>query len=337
MRAIVQDRYGPYREVLRLADVPDPTVGPGQVLVRVRATSVHADVWHAVTGIPYVLRVMGSGVRAPKQPIPGTDLSGEVVALGPGADRFTVGERVLGEVTRSVNLWGNAGAFAEFVVADEAMLAPTPEHLSDEEAAAVPTAALIALANLPDPASLSGRRVLVNGAGGAVGTWAVQLAKAFGAEVIGVEVPAKLELVQSLGAAAAIDGTEQDYSALGQRYDVILDVVSQMPFRQARRALEPDGRYVMIGHDHYGRSGRRLLGGMGPMLPLLLRAPFTPQLSGITSGPPRPEQLATIVGLLGDDRIRPVVDDRIFDLAEAVAALDHLASGAAMGRVVLRV
>ena len=180
MRAIVQEQYGPHRDVLHVREVPAPIPGTGQVLVRVRATSVHADVWHAVNGIPYVLRLMGSGLRAPKQQIPGTDLAGEVIRAGDGAGGFAPGDRVFGEVTAS-NQWSNGGTLAEFAAVDENRLARIPEDLSYLQAAAVPTAALIALMNLSGQGRVrSGQRVLVNGAAGAVGVWAVQLAKALG-------------------------------------------------------------------------------------------------------------------------------------------------------------
>jgi NADPH:quinone reductase-like Zn-dependent oxidoreductase len=338
VRAIVQQRYGPYPEVLRLQEVPAPVAGPGQVLVRVRATSVHADVWHAVHGIPYVMRLMGSGVRSPGLGIPGTDLAGEVTAIGPGASRVAIGDRVYGEVTGSVNLWANAGTFAEFAAVDEGLLMRFPEHLSFEQAAAVPTAALIALTNLRDQGRIrAGQRVLVNGAGGAVGVWAVQLAKAFGAHVTAVDGPAKLELLRDLGADAVIDFTQQDFTTAGVRYDLVLDIVSVAPFRRVRRALEPDGTFVLIGHDQYGHSGHRVLGSISRMLPLLALSPVVPQLPGIRSGPPREENLATITDLLEARRIRPVVDDRTFPLDQVVAAMDHLVSGAAKGRVVLTV
>lgn len=338
MRAVVQQRYGPYAQVLEMAELADPVPGPGQVLVRVRATSVHADVWHAVHGVPYFLRVIGSGVRAPKVPVPGTDLAGEVVGLGPGASRFAVGARVFGEVTSSVNQWANAGAFAELAAVDEALLATVPDHLTFEEAAAVPTAALIALTNLRDQGQVhAGQRVLVNGAGGAVGVWAVQLAAAFGATVVAVDAPAKLDLLRDLGADAVIDYTEQDFTQGGVRYDVVLDIVSQAPFRQVRRVLEPDGTFVLIGHDQYGSSGHRVLGSLGRMLPLMAISPFVRQLPPIRSGPPREENFATITGLLEARRIRPVVDDRVFPLDQVVAAMDHLVSGNAKGRVVLTV
>jgi NADPH:quinone reductase-like Zn-dependent oxidoreductase len=338
VRAIVQQRYGPHGDVLELREIPEPVPGAGQVLVRVRATSVHADVWHAVHGVPYVMRLAGSGVRGPKVAVPGTDLAGDVVALGPGASRFSTGDRVYGEVTRSVNLWANAGTWAEYAAVDEALLARFPDHLSFEQAAAVPTAALIALTNLRDEGRVqAGQRVLVNGAGGAVGVWAVQLAKAFGAQVTAVDAPAKLDLLRDLGADAVIDYTQHDFTEAGVRYDIVFDIVSQASFRQVRRALEPDGTFVLIGHDQYGRSGHRVLGSLTRMLPLLAISPLVSQLPPIRTGPGREENLATITDLLASRRIRPVVDDRIFRLDDAVAAMDYLTTGTARGRVVLRV
>ena len=337
MKAIVQDRYGPPAEVLRLRDVPTPVPGPGQVLVRVRATSVHADVWHAVNGLPYVLRLMGGGVRAPRNPIPGTDLAGEVTSVGPGAARFQPGSRVLGEVTPT-NQWCNGGTLAEHAAVDEADLQPIPEGLGWEQAAAVPTAALIALMNLRGVGGVqAGDRVLVNGAGGSVGVWAVQLARSFGAHVTAVDGPEKLDLLADLGAEEVVDYTQQDFTRLGRRYDIVFDIVSQKPFSEVRRALEPDGTFVLIGHDQYGRSGHRVLGSLGRMLPLMAVAPFVKQIPGFSRTPPRAESLATIVDMLGSGAIRPVVDDRTFALAEAVAAIDHVTSGRARGRVVVTV
>jgi NADPH:quinone reductase-like Zn-dependent oxidoreductase len=307
------------------------------VLVRVRATSVHADVWHAVTGMPYVLRLMGSGVRAPHQPIPGTDLAGEVVEVGPGVPGLAPGDRVFGEVTPA-NQWANAGTFAEYAVADAALLSAIPGGLTFEQAAAVPTAALIALMNLRDTGQLrAGQRVLVNGAGGAVGVWAVQIARALGATVAAVDGPGKLDLLRELGADPVIDYTRQDFTQLGVRYDIVFDIVSKAPFRRIRDALEPDGTFVLIGHDQYGSSGHRVLGSLGRVLPLLAVAPFVRQLPGIRSGPTRAENMAVIVDLLAQERIRPVVDDRVFDLAEVVTAIDYLTTGQAKGRVVVRV
>ena len=305
--------------------------------MRVRATSVHADVWHAVTGIPYVLRIMGSGLRAPRIQVPGTDLAGDVVEVGSGNTGFVPGDRVFGEVTRR-NQWGNAGAFAEYAAVDASQLARIPDGLSYTQAAAVPTAALIALMNVRDVGRVrEGQRVLVNGAGGAVGVWAVQLAQVFGAEVTAVDAPGKLDLLTDLGAAHVIDYTRQDFTELGVRYDMVCDIVSQAPFSKVRRALEADGTFVMIGHDQYGRSGHRVLGSMGRMLPLMAASPFVRQLPGVRGGPAREQNWATIVELLAAGRIRPVVDERVFTLEEAAQALDYVTTGAAKGRVVLTV
>lgn len=302
-----------------------------------RATSVHADVWHAVTGIPYVLRIMGSGLRAPKNQVPGTDLAGEVVEVGSGNTGFVPGDRVFGEVTRR-NQWGNAGAFAEYAAVEASQLARIPDGLSYAQAAAVPTAALIALMNVRGVGRVrEGQRVLVNGAGGAVGVWAVQLAQVFGSEVTAVDAPGKLDLLKDLGAAHVIDYTRQDFTELGVRYDMVCDIVSQAPFSKVRRALEADGTFVMIGHDQYGRSGHRVLGSMGRMLPLMAASPFVRQLPGVRGGPTREQNWATIVELLEAGRIRPVVDERVFTLEEAAQALDYVTTGAAKGRVVLTV
>ena len=179
--------------------------------------------------------------------------------------------------------------------------------------------------------------MLVNGAGGGVGVWAVQLAKALGATVTAVDTSAKLDLLRELGADHVIDYTKQDFTRLGVRYDIVFDIVSQARFSEIREALEPDGTFVIIGHDQYGRSGHRVLGSLGRMLPLMAMSPFVKQIPGIRSGPSRAQNWETIVGLLAEDRIHPVVDPHIFSLEEAVEALDFLVSGAAVGRVVLTV
>ena len=280
---------------------------------------------------------MGSGLRAPKNQVPGTDLAGEVVEVGSGNTGFVPGDRVFGEVTRR-NQWGNAGAFAEYAAVEASQLARIPDGLSYAQAAAVPTAALIALMNVRGVGRVrEGQRVLVNGAGGAVGVWAVQLAQVFGAEVTAVDAPGKLDLLTDLGAAHVIDYTRQDFTELGVRYDMVCDIVSQAPFSKVRRALEADGTFVMIGHDQYGRSGHRVLGSMGRMLPLMAASPFVRQLPGVRGGPTREQNWATIVELLEAGRIRPVVDERVFTLEEAAQALDYVTTGAAKGRVVLTV
>ena len=336
MKAIVQERYGPPEVVLRLSEVPRPTPGERDVLVRVRASSVHADVWHAVTGVPYVLRVMGSGLRAPTIPIPGTDLAGVVEDVGVGVTRFQPGERVFGEVTPS-NQWRNGGALAEYAAVPSDRLARIPDALSFEEAAAVPTAALIALTNLRDQGRVqAGQRVLVNGAGGSVGVFAVQLAKAFGAVVTAVDSAQKLPLLRSLGADRLIDYTQHDFTLMGERYDIVFDVASTRAFSEIRRALKPDGMYVLIGHDQYGRSGHRWLGSLGRMLPMMATSPLRRQIPGVRPGPGRSENMATLVDLLQAGKLRPVVD-RTYPLAEVPAAITYLTEGRAQGRVVITI
>lgn len=272
MKAIVQTRYGDPRAVLSLAETPKPVPGPGQVLVRVRATSVHADVWHTVTGLPYVLRLMGSGVRRPGCPVPGTDLAGVVEAIGPGTSRFKPGDAVFGETIKGMQ-WINGGAFAEYACADEESLAIKPDALSFERAAAVPTSALIAWYNLKLEGRLrAGHRLLINGAAGGVGMPALQLAKAWGAHVTAVDSADKLDLLRSLGADAVIDYRHEDFTRGAERYDVVFDVASNLAFGDCKRILQPDGKYVIIGHDHYGTQGRRVLGSIPHVFGLMFRS-----------------------------------------------------------------
>ena len=200
MKAVVQDRYGSPDDVLQLREIDKPVVGDNEVLVRVRAASVHPDVWHVVTGRPYVLRLMGAGLLKPKNPVPGTDVAGLVESVGKDVTRFRPGDEVFGE-THSKLQWRNGGAFAEYVSVPQDTLALKPEGIAFEQAAAVPTSGFIALHNLQDGGQIQpGESVLINGAGGGVGTIAVQLAKAYGARVTGVDTTEKMELVRSLGA-----------------------------------------------------------------------------------------------------------------------------------------
>ena len=214
MEAILQSRYGPIDD-LQLGQVARPVPAEDEVLVRVRAASVHPDVWHVVTGQPAVLRLMGSGVRHPKEQVPGTDVAGVVESVGRAVTQFRPGDEVFGKTVRGVQ-WRNGGAFAEYATAPEDGVALKPAGVSFEEAAAVPTAGLIALNNLPQRRVPPGSRVLVNGAAGGVGAFAVQLAKAYGAEVTGVDHRSKLALVRSLGADRTIDYTREDSPAAGR-------------------------------------------------------------------------------------------------------------------------
>ena len=334
MKAIVHERYGS-PDGLRLRELPRPVPGEGEVLVRVRAASVHPDVWHVVTGRPYVLRLMGAGLRRPRRAVPGTDLAGRVEAVGSGAGRFQPGDEVFGESVAGLQ-WRNGGSFAEHAAAPEAALAPKPARLSFAEAATVPTSGLIALAAVRDQAGVRpGQRVLVNGAGGGVGVLAVQLAKAYGAEVTAVDASAKLALLRSLGADAVIDHTAEDFTRRSERYDAVIDIPGNHPFAAVRRVLEPDGTYVLIGHDAYGTAGRRWLGSLPRFAGLMVRMPFVAQLPKLDfSTPDKREAMAELAALLEDGRLVPVVD-RTFPLAEVAEAIRYLASGRAVGKVAL--
>ena len=335
MRAILQDGYGTVDD-LWLGEVPRPTPAPDEVLVRVRAASVHPDVWHVVTGRPTVLRLMGSGVRSPRQRVPGTDVAGVVEEVGSAVTRFRAGDEVFGETVRGLQ-WVNGGAYAEYATAPEEALANKPSGLGFEEAATIPTAGLIALNHLPQSRVQPGDRVLVNGAAGGVGMIALQLAKAYGAEVTGVDRADKLELVRSLGADRVIDHTVEDFTRGGERWDLIYDVPGNHSFREIRRALHPHGHYVLIGHDAFGAIGHRWLGSMPRLLGLVARSAVTPQLRGGSfASPDKRELLTTLSQLVESGRLRIPVD-RAFPLEQTREALLHLMSGRAVGRVVIRV
>jgi NADPH:quinone reductase-like Zn-dependent oxidoreductase len=336
VKAIVQDRYGSI-DALALREVEIPALADDEVLVRVRASSVHPDIWHMVVGRPYVLRVMGAGLRRPRNPVPGTDMAGSVEAVGRGVTRFRPGNEVYGETIKGYQ-WHNGGAFAEYVAAAEDALAPKPANVTFEEAAAVPTSALIAFGNLRGEAEVRpGQRVLINGAGGGVGVFAVQLAKARGAEVTGVDSGPKLDMLRSIGCDHVIDYTREDYTRRGERWDVVVDVASNRAWSDCRRAIEPDGTYVLIGHDHFGDPGHRWLGSITRFFGLMARAPFERRLPKPTfSMPAKREAMTELTELLAAGKLSPVVD-RTFPLEEAQAALRYLESGAPAGKVVLTV
>jgi NADPH:quinone reductase-like Zn-dependent oxidoreductase len=333
MRAVVQERYGSPQD-LEVREIPTPAPGAGEVLVRVRASSVHPDVWHVVTGRPYVLRLMGAGVRRPRRQIPGTDLAGVVHAVGEGVERFRPGDEVFGEIVRVIQ-WRNAGAWAEFVAVPEDLLAPKPARLSFEEAGAVPTSGLIALRALRDQGQLrEGQRVLVNGAAGGVGGFAVQIAVAWGAEVTGVDRADKLDLVRAYGAHHVIDAAA-DYTRGDARYDLVFDIPGVPPFSAARRVIEPTGSYVLIGHDAFGAAGHRIIGSLGTFAKQLVLSPFVGQLHGMRGARAETDGDIEILRDLIDDGKLRVVLDRTFPLEEAAGAIAHLSSGRARGRIVL--
>lgn len=334
MKAIIQDAYGPADQVLHLREVPMPNVGEREVLVRVRATSVHPDIWHVVTGRPFVLRLMGSGLLKPKDVIPGTDLAGTVEQVGSGVTAIVPGDHVFGE-SRPGMQWRNGGTFADYVAVSEDLLALKPANISFEEAAVVPTAGIIALHNLGAGRDLRGKRVLINGAGGGVGTMALQLAKAYGAHVTGVDSPNKLDLVRSLGANHVIDYTHEDFTRGAERYDIVFDVASNLTLASCRRILTVTGTYVYIGHDHYGNARGRILGSVPRALGLMAMAPFVRNLPRPNlSSPNQSEALAILKRFIEEGQLVPVLD-RTFRLDEASDAIRYIEEGRVRGKVVV--
>lgn len=335
MKAIVQSRYCSPAD-LELAEIERPVPDDDEVLIRVHATSAHPDVWHAVTGYPYVLRLMGAGVRRPTVRVPGLDMAGTVEEAGEAVDRFESGDAVFGESIAG-HQWHNGATYAEYVAVPAHILAEKPANVSFEEAAAVPTSGLIALSALDQGGKLSAdESVLVNGAAGGVGHIAVQLARAAGAAVTGVDAGDKLDMVRDVGAERVIDYMETDFTRTGERYDRIIDVPGNHSFGDCRRVLEDDGLYVLVGHDHYGTSGGRFLGSIPQALWLLVRSRFTEQLPWDVSRPPKGESMARLAALLESGDLTPVVD-RTYPLAETPAALEYLASGQIRGKVVITV
>jgi NADPH:quinone reductase-like Zn-dependent oxidoreductase len=335
MKAIIQDRYGS-PDVLELREIAEPVAKDDEVLVRVHAASVHPDVWHVVRGVPYVLRIMGAGVRKPRNPVPGIDLAGRVEAVGAKVTRFRPGEEVFGEIVRGIQ-WHNGGAFAEYATAPEAKLAPKPANLTFEQAAAVPTSALIALQAVRHQGHVqAGQEVLVNGAGGGVGTFAVQLAKADGAHVTGVDSTSKLDLIRSMGADRVIDYTQEDFTRSGERYDVIVDIPGTHAFSDLRRALKRTGTYVYIGHDRFGRSGARWFGGIGRFLRLAMLNPFVPQQMNPRIAKGTEEPLVVLKELVEAGKLTPAID-KTFPLSEVPEAIRYLETGQALGKLVITV
>jgi NADPH:quinone reductase-like Zn-dependent oxidoreductase len=335
MKAIVQERYGS-PDVLHLREVDEPVAGDDQVLVRVRAASVHADVWHVMRGQPYVLRIMGAGVRTPKDRIPGTDLAGYVQSVGTNVTRFRPGDEIFGQ-SLAVNLWRNGGAFAEYAAVPEARFERKPACLTFEQAAAVPTSGSIAVQRVRDEGRVRpGQRVLINGAGGAVGTFAVQVAKAYGANVTGVDATGKLEALRSIGADQVIDHTQEDFTRTGERYDVIIDLPGNHPWSDLRRALTPEGAYVLIGHDQYGGAGHRWFGSLTRFAGLLVISPFVNQLHPFRGAKDPGDRLVVLKELIEAGKVTPVID-RTFQLREVPDAIRYLESGRAVGKVVISI
>ncbi|MEN3534914.1 NAD(P)-dependent alcohol dehydrogenase [Microbispora sp. ZYX-F-249] len=325
MKAIVQDTYGP-ADVLELRDIDRPSIGDEEVLVEVRAAAVDPGVWVLMTGTPYLARG-GFGLRRPKVPIRGRDVAGVVAAVGAGVTRFRPGQEVYGTCP--------AGSLAEYAKAPQARLAPKPANLTFEQAAAVPVSGMTALQAVRDVAGVRpGQRVLVIGASGGVGSFAVQIAKALGASVTGVCAAAKAEFVRSLGADDVIDYTREQIDRDGAHYDVVVDTGGNRPLSLLRRALTPRGTLVIVGGGH---TAYRFTGGMGrtfraPLLSMVTRGQrLRPMFSG-----ERAEHLEDLTRLIESGAVVPAID-RAYPLAAAPDAIRHLMEGHPAGKVVVTV
>ena len=321
MRAIVQDRYGPV-DVMRVARVARPQLGSDEVLVQVHAAGLDRGTWHLMTGEPYLLRVLGFGFRGPKNRVPGLDVAGTVVAVGPAVTGFSPGEEVFG-ISR--------GAFAEYAAVLESKLARKPANLTFAQAAAVPISAGTALQALTDVGRVEqGQRVLVTGASGGVGSYAVQLAKAFGAEVTGVCSTEKLDLVRSLGADRVLDYTRQDFADGTTRYDVIVDIAGNSSLTRLRRALTSTGTLVIVG----GEEGGRLTGGFGRSLRAPLLSPFVRQRLTMLVSKERGSDLERLTELIEAGKVTPSID-RTYSLDRVPEAMRHLEAGRVRGKIVI--
>jgi len=319
MKAVIQQRYGG-AEVLQLQDVERPSIGPDEVLVRVRAASIHVGDWVLMTGSPFVIRLT-TGLRTPKNQVPGTDVAGTVEAVGDDVATLRPGDEVFG--------WG-AGAFAEYVRAPEDHLIRKPARLSFEEAAAIGVSASTALQLLRDDGKVQpGQKVLINGASGGVGTFAVQVAKAFGAEVTGVTSTSNLDLVRSIGADHVIDYTTTDFTSGGPRYDLILDNVGNHSMARTRRALTPNGLLISNGGGHAGGKLARTIRAM-------LASIVVKQQARPTVKTQNHDDLVALRALVEAGKIRPVIDST-YPLDKASQAIARVVAGHARGTVVISI
>jgi NADPH:quinone reductase-like Zn-dependent oxidoreductase len=323
MQAIVRDRYGP-PDTLELRDVACPHVADNQVLVRVRACSVNQVDWYEVTGTPWIARPM-TGVRRPKARRTGHDFAGTVEAVGSGVSNLRLGDDLFGM---------GPGAFAEYVCVEQEAVGRKPANLTFEDAAAVPLAALTALQGLRDHGNVQpGQRVLVNGASGGVGTFAVQIAKTLGAEVTAVCSTRNLEQARALGADRVCDYTSEDFTRSQPRYDVILDVSGTRSWSDYRRAMSPHGMLVMVG----SADTNRLLGPLGHIARLRLAGRWRGEQTAVFFVAKSAQaDLELLRELLESGRLRPVVERR-YELSEIGAALRHLGDGHARGKIVVTV
>lgn len=330
MKAVIQSGYGPPEQVLSVREVDMPVPQDDEVLVRVRAASMHPDVWHVLAGYPFVLRLMGNGIRNPR-PIPGTDMAGVVEAVGRNVTRFKACDEVFGECSK--HGWMNGGAYAEYVAVPQDFLALKPRNVSFEQAAAVPTSGTIALNNLGGIVRPKRETVLINGAGGCMGPIALQIAKTDGARVTAVDCAEKLPMLRALGADDVIDYRNEDYLRNGRRYDFILDVVGFRHPDEYRDALTPKGEYLPIGHAHYDDSVKRVLGDIPRYAALMVKAMRDPEKRKSMRIPKKPEAAEIFRGLLEGGKLTPVIG-RTFALTEVAAAMKCMQEGV-LGRVIV--
>jgi NADPH:quinone reductase-like Zn-dependent oxidoreductase len=323
MKAIVYCDYGLAN--LKLEDVEKPTPNDDQVLVKVRAASVNPYDWHFIEGTPYIMRSMGVGLRKPKDTRLGVDFAGTVEAVGKNVTQFKPGDEVFG---------GKGGAFAEYVCprADRAV-AIKPANITFEQAAAVNIAGITALQALRDKGKVQlGQKILINGASGGVGTFAVQIAKSLGTEVTGVCSTRNVDLVRSLGADHVIDYTKEDFTKSAQRYDVILDNVTNRSLLECRRILTPKGKYVMIGGG--GPNDQGLIGPLANPIKAMLLSPFVSQEMGMMMADANKKDLTILADMMQSGKVKPVID-RTYKLSEVPAAIAYLEAGHARGKVVI--
>jgi NADPH:quinone reductase-like Zn-dependent oxidoreductase len=323
MRAIVQDSYGT-ADKLHLEQIDRPTVAPNEVLVRVQAAGLDRGTWHLLTGQPYLMRIMGFGFRGPKNRVPGLDVAGTVVQIGSAVTRFAADDEVFG-ISR--------GSFAQYAVAREDKLARKPANLTFEQAAVVPISGITALQALRDAGRITaGQRVLIIGASGGVGSYAVQLAKVFGAEVTGVASTHKLDLVGSLGADHVIDYTRDDFADGPARYDLILDIGGNSTIPRLRRALTSRGTLVIVG----GENGGKLTGGFGRQLRAVALSPLLRQRLTMLASKERGSDLDPLTNLIEAGQVTPSLE-RTYPLEQVPDALRHLEAKTVRGKLAVTV
>jgi NADPH:quinone reductase-like Zn-dependent oxidoreductase len=326
MKAVVYTNYGP-PDVLEIRDIKKPVPNDDQVLVKVRAAAVNPLDWHFMEGMPYVGRMMMGGIRKPKDPRLGVDYAGTVEAVGKNVTQFKPGDQVFGN---------RSGAFAEYLCARaDRAIALKPANMTFEQAAGVPVAGLTALQGLRDKGKVQpGQKVLINGASGGVGTFAVQIAKSLGAEVTGVCSGRNVDLVRSLGADHVIDYTKEDFTKDDERYDVILDNVGTQPLSGFRRVLKPNGICVMIGGG--GPNEGKWVGPMARPIKAMLISPFISQKMGMMMAQGNKDDLNILADLMESGKVKPVID-RTYPLSEIREAIRYLEAGHARGKVIITV